>query len=68
MTDKNKELLQAVTGLGEVKEPTKEHHEEAQRLIDDPTIPKSDLRGRRDMSEYGKANTQEDNPDGWDVR
>lgn len=56
------ELLNAVTGKGEESQPTKEDHQEAQRLINDPSIPKSDLRGQRDMP------SPEDNNDGWDAK
>ena len=45
------DLLNQVTGLGDVTHPTNEDFEEAQRLIDDPEIPCSDLRGQRDLVE-----------------
>jgi hypothetical protein len=57
------ELLEAITGKGDVVEPAAEHHEEAQRLIDNPDIPKSDLRGVRDMQGY-----EGDNADAWDAK
>ena len=60
------ELLSTVTGLGEHVIPTEEHHQEAQRLIDDPSIPKSDLRGVRDLQPT-LPYTEEDNPDAWDA-
>lgn len=47
----NHELLSAVTGLGEEETPTEDHFAEADRLIADPEIPCSDLRGTRDLND-----------------
>jgi hypothetical protein len=51
MDDDHDELLHTVTGLKGETPLTEEHHEEATRLLEDPTVPKSDLRGKRDLED-----------------
>lgn len=46
--DQDNELLSSVTGLGHITQPTDTDFEEADRIIADPNIPCSDLRGDRD--------------------
>ena len=51
--DEDEELLSCVTGLGDTLDPSEEDCQESQRLIDDPEIPCSDLRGLRDHQYVG---------------
>jgi hypothetical protein len=53
-------LLAIVTGLGSEPQLTQDDFDEADRIIEDPNLPCSDLRGRRDMPEYADENWRQE--------